>query len=108
MRTARPTRRQLEAAADVLDFDALAVSPVEMPMDLLAEFDYEVYDAPEFDLVALPLEEFEAAIIPAGVEAGAWAPVVELLSTKVVVGGQTVRGKSTGDLAALFGFGEVA
>jgi hypothetical protein len=77
MRTARPntTRRQIEMAAEDLDFDALAIGPAELAesgtpvvedelagvADLLAEFDYEVYDLPEFDSTLYGLPEFETA-----------------------------------------------
>lgn len=99
----RLTRHQLEAAADHLAFDALAA---DAAADVLAEFDYEVRDVPGFDLTALPLAEFEAAITPAGAETATWAPVVDLSAN--VVFGRVHQGKSTGILAALYGFGEVA
>lgn len=115
MRTARQTRRQIEAASEDLVFDALAVGPagvdalvavdeVATVADLLGEFDYGMYDVPEFDLQTRTLAEFEAAITPAPVEV---APVLELAPSWPVAG-LPGQGKATGDLSALYGFGEVA
>lgn len=75
MRTARPTRRHLEATAADLDFDALAEGGVFVVGDelagiaALAEFDFEVYDLPEFDSTLYGLPEFEMSDL---------APVLEL------------------------------
>ncbi|RSN32217.1 hypothetical protein DL990_20065 [Amycolatopsis sp. WAC 01416] len=102
MRTARPTRRQIEAAAEDLDFDALSVSPAGVA-DLLADPGYEVSGLPEFDFETRTLAEFEAAITPVDETAS----VVELSSWPV--GGVSGAGKtSTRLLAQLHGFGEVA
>ncbi|MFD6073673.1 hypothetical protein [Amycolatopsis lurida] len=57
MRTARPTRRQIEAAADGLDYDALAVDAC-----VLADSGYEVFGLPEFDFETRSLVEFESEL----------------------------------------------
>ncbi|WP_340687811.1 hypothetical protein LCL61_17575 [Amycolatopsis coloradensis] len=86
MRTARPTRRQIEAAADGLDYDALAMDSFAP-----AGWGYEVFDLPEFDFETRSLAEFEVAITP--------APVIPLPLAN--------RGMST-SAVELYDFGEVA
>lgn len=97
MRTARPTRRQIEADFGDLGFDALVVADeVVAVADLLADPGYEVFGLPEFDFETRTLAEFEAEITPAVDQV---APVVELPSTWLAAGRST-QGK--------YDFGEVA
>ncbi|MFJ8912315.1 hypothetical protein [Amycolatopsis sp. NPDC102389] len=101
MRTARPTHHQSDPGTTGLGSDA---RDVEVALDMAnealaaAEAGYPVFELPEEDLAAMSLAEFEVAITP--------APVFELSS--VLMGGLSMQGKSTGVLAALYDFGEVA
>ncbi|WP_410580289.1 hypothetical protein [Amycolatopsis sp. lyj-108] len=99
MRTARPSRRQIEAATDGLDYDALAVDSFAP-----ADWGYEVFDLPEFDFETRTLAEFEAAITPVVEDV---APVVELPSAWAIAG-TPGQGKSAAALTAFYDFGEVA
>ncbi|MGW4829749.1 hypothetical protein ACWEOG_19355 [Amycolatopsis japonica] len=92
MRTARPTRRQIEADFGDLGYDALvAADEVAAVVDLLADPGYEVFGLPEFDFETRSLAEFEASISP--------APVITLPLAN--------RGTST-PVVELYDFGEVA
>ncbi|WP_037321440.1 hypothetical protein [Amycolatopsis orientalis] len=105
MRTARPTRRRIEANFGDLGSDALAAADeVAAVADLLADPAYEVFDLPEFDFETRTLAEFEATIVPV---VDQMASVVELSSWPL--GGVSGSGKSSAHLLAqLHGFGEVA
>ncbi len=102
MRTARPTRRQIETNVDELGLGARGVEVTLKRADealAAAEVGYPVFDLPEEELAAMSLEEFEEAITP--------APVFELFSWQH--GGVSGSGKSSALLMArLHNVGEVA